>query len=566
MLRSFRIQVALLFGAIAMVLVLVLTTMTNKLLVTQVTQDQGEALQALARSTSAMLAEGLHERLREIDLLAASPDITQGGTSPDRIGQVLDRVQRTRPQYSWIGLASVDGIVRVATQSMLIGKDVHERPWFQHAQQSAFVGDVHDAKLLAKMLPPSETGEPQRFVDFAAPVKAPDGKVTGILGAHANWDWVRSVVQTLRSDRVRNKGVLIFVLDAHGKVIHKPLGPEGQIAPLPESPLPADHGIVPWSDGAHYLTATARLNHSDTRTQLGWTIVVRQPEALALRAAFEVRKTMLLIGGVATLLAMSLAWYAAKRLSTPLQRISQAAKRIEAGELNAHLPDADGSSELHDLSDSLRGMTDSLLHHQHALEEANTTLEERVRERTDELQRANAELVILARKDALTGLFNRRAAEDRMQEESVRNRRNKRVTSLVMVDIDYFKRVNDEFGHAAGDEALKSVAHCLGRHCRGSDFIARFGGEEFLILLSETPLAGAMHVAEKLRQSVSALQVPGVGQVTISMGVAQSNEDGSGPLQDVLKAADEALYSAKERGRNRVVAYGQIEAETSLAH
>lgn len=564
MLNSFRIQVALLFGAIAMVLVLVLTTMTNKLLAAHVAQDQGEALQALAHSTSAMLAEGLHERLREIDLLAASPDITQGSSSPERIGQVLDRVQRTRPQYSWIGLTSVSGIVLVATKSMLIGKDVHERPWFQHAQQSAFVGDVHDAKLLAKMLPLSDTGEPQRFVDFAAPVKAPDGTVTGILGAHANWDWVRDVVQTLRSDRARNHGVLIFILDTHGKVIHRPSGPPGQITPSPSQLLPTDHGTVTWSDGARYLTATARLNHSDKRTQLGWTIVVRQPEDLALLAATEVRKTMLLIGGVATVLAMILAWFAARRLSAPLQRISRAATRIQAGDLDAHLPDAEGSRELRTLSDSLRGMTETLLHNQHALEEANVTLEERVQERTDELQRANAELVILARKDALTGLFNRRAAEDRMNEESARHQRNQRVLSLLMVDIDHFKRINDQFGHANGDEALKCVAHCLDRHCRGSDFIARFGGEEFLILLPETPLAGAIQVAEKLRQAVASMQVPGVGQVTISMGAAQSAEDGSSPVKAVLKAADDALYLAKEQGRNRVVAHGDVDAESTL--
>ena len=455
MFKSFRLQVALLFGIIAMVLVLTLSALADNLITRRVTQDQGDALQALAHSTGAMLADGLHERLREIDLLANSPDVTQSSTDLTRIASVLDRAQRTRPQYSWIGLASPAGVVRVATKGLLIGKDVQARPWFQQAQRGPYVGDVHEAKLLAKLLPPSETGEPLRFVDFAAPIKDADGHLTGVLGAHANWDGVREVVQTLSRNQARDQGVLVFIIDHSGKVIHRPAGPEGLIDPKPGMAWPTTAAIVPWGNGDNFLTATAHLEHPDPRIQLGWTIVVRQPEALALHAAKEVRTTILTIGGEATLLAMVLAWSMAGKLSKPLRLIAQAAKRIEQGDLDASLPEATGTSELRDLSGALSAMTSSLVAHQHALEAANHTLEDRVRERTDELQRANTELVILARKDSLTGLFNRRAAEDRMAEECIRHRRNKQTLSIVMIDIDHFKRVNDQFGHASGDEALR---------------------------------------------------------------------------------------------------------------
>ena len=560
MIRSFRVQLALLFGAVAIVLVLLMSMMIDRLITKHVAQDQGEALQALAHSTGAMLGDGLHERLREIDLLSRSPDVANNSAGKLSIDAVLDRVQRTRPQYSWIGLASPGGTVLSATGQMLLGKDVTQRPWFQHAQQAPYLGDVHEAKLLAKILPPSQTGEPLRFVDFAAPVKDKRGQLIGVLGAHANWDWVREVVDTLRSKRARDKGVLLFIINQEGKIIHRPLGPEGLIEPVRGQPLPVDHGIITWSDGTRYLTATSQVDNADPRVQLGWTIVVRQPETLALQAATVVRQSMLLMGAVAAVLAMLLSWSVAGRLSKPLQRISQAAKRIEEGELDAQLPEAEGSSELRKLSDSLRRMTNSLQRQQQELQTANTTLEERVRERTDELQRANAELVILARRDGLTGLFNRRAAEDRMQEEQARHRRNQKAVSLVMVDIDHFKRINDKFGHAAGDDALRCVAHHLDRHSRGTDFIARFGGEEFLLLLPETPLEGAMQVAEKLRQGIADMQVPGVGQVTISMGVAQSTQAHRLDMPDLLKAADEALYEAKASGRNRVLAHGHSEA------
>jgi diguanylate cyclase len=558
MFKSFRFQVALLFGTVAMVLVLAMSVMIDKLLTEHVAEDQGEALQALAQSTGAMLGDGLHERLREIDLLSRSPDLANS-IDKARIDAVLDRVQRTRPQYSWIGLASPSGTVLSATGQMLIGKDVRTRPWFGQAQQGPFLGDVHEAKLLATLLPPSQTGEPLRFVDFAAPVKDQQGHLIGVLSAHANWDWVREVIDTLRSRRAKDKGVLIFILNKDGKVIHRPLGQDGLIEPQAGTPLPGDYGVMRWSDGVRYLTATAHPTHADPRIQLGWTIVVRQPETLALHAVSAVRRAMLPMSATAALLAMLLSWSMATRLSTPLKRIAQAARRIEQGELDAHLPQSEGSSELRDLSDSLRGMTESLQQHQRELEE-------RVRERTAELQRANADLEILARKDGLTGLFNRRAAEDRMQEEASRHRRNEKPLCLVMADIDHFKHINDEFGHAAGDEALRAVAHYLDRHCRGTDFIARFGGEEFLLLLPETPLPGALQLTDKLRAGIAEMSVPGVGRVTISMGVAQSTQANRIPMADLLKAADEALYNAKAAGRNRVMAFDAApEAEAALA-
>lgn len=552
---GFRTQLALLLGAVAATLVVAILLITNTLISRKVASDQGEALKALAQSTSAMLGEGLHERMREIELLASSPDALDHIDDAPRITRILDRIQQSHPQYSWLGFATPDGVVRMSAKGVLAGKDVSSRPWYQQGRRQAYVGDVHEAKLLAKILGPSANGEPLRFVDFAAPVRNPQGRVIGVLGAHENWDVVRDVIGTLRSTRAQDKGIQVFVLDHNGYIIQRPDGAAGQIEPTNHQTLPTDHDIVNWSDGQPYMTATATLMHADQRVQLGWTVVVRQPKDMALHAAATARKTILAVGTTATVLAMLLAWWVAGYLCRPLERISQAAKQIEAGDLSVHLPALAGSRELQNVTISLRSMTDSLLHHQHALKEANATLEARVHERTVELQRANDELVILARKDALTGLFNRRAAEDRMREESARHHRSGNCLSLLMMDIDFFKRINDQFGHAAGDEALKQVSHCLSQHCRGSDFIARIGGEEFLALLPETRLPGAMQLAEKLRAAVERLDVPSVGRVSISVGVAEFGR-GVLPIEQVLANADQALYAAKEAGRNRIVAHG----------
>jgi diguanylate cyclase (GGDEF)-like protein len=561
-LQSFRTQIAWLFGLAAMAMAALITVVTTTLLSAHVAKDQGEALQALAQSTSVMLGEGLHERLREIELLADSFEMPGEIADTQRVDRALALAQATRTQYSWIGLTTPQGLVRNATKNMLLNKDVSARPWFQQALKGSHVGDVHEAKLLAKMLPRSETGEPLRFVDFAAPVQGPDGKLIGVLGAHANWDWIREVINTLRSDRAHNQGVMVFILNKDGVVIQRPVGPEGLIEPAKGTRWPNAPGIVAWSDGKRYLSATARIAHGDTRTQLGWTIVVRQPESLALAAASQVRKTMAWLGAVASILAMAVAWFAADRLSRPLHRLSTAASRIKQGELDVSLPPLESNRELKELSDSLRDMTQSLQQGRQQLAEVNASLEEKVRERTNELERANIELANLARKDGLTGLFNRRAAEDRMDEEFARHRRNGHTLSMLVLDIDHFKRINDTFGHAAGDEALRRVASCLDRTCRGSDFVARIGGEEFLVLLPETSLDGAMQVGEKLRQAVAELDVPEVGHLTVSVGTAEMPAHGGVAIRDVLKLSDEALYAAKTGGRNRVV--GAPQAPVSL--
>jgi diguanylate cyclase (GGDEF)-like protein len=161
----------------------------------------------------------------------------------------------------------------------------------------------------------------------------------------------------------------------------------------------------------------------------------------------------------------------------------------------------------------------------------------------------------LAMQDELTGLYNRRHFVELADAEVARARRTSAPLSLAMLDIDHFKAVNDVFGHPVGDLALKEVARAMRETLRTSDVPARFGGEEFVVLLMDTPLEGAIAVTERLRERVGRSEVPaGKGRVarfTVSGGVA---ELAPGERFEVLLArADEALYRAKEDGRNRTV-------------
>jgi two-component system, cell cycle response regulator len=158
--------------------------------------------------------------------------------------------------------------------------------------------------------------------------------------------------------------------------------------------------------------------------------------------------------------------------------------------------------------------------------------------------------------DALTGLYNRRYAMDRLAREWVASERNRRPLSILLLDIDHFKTVNDNYGHNIGDIALKRLAEMLGEHSRRPDIACRIGGEEFFILAPETALPGAIRQAERLREAFEGkpINVEGIDlPLTVSVGVAQKCAGMASP-EELLKIADEALYQAKREGRNRVIA------------
>ena len=160
--------------------------------------------------------------------------------------------------------------------------------------------------------------------------------------------------------------------------------------------------------------------------------------------------------------------------------------------------------------------------------------------------------------DALTGIPNRRSFSERIVEEFHRSRRDKYPLSVIMCDIDNFKSYNDTYGHKSGDECLRRVAEVMEKTMeRPGDFCARYGGEEFAIILPNTPGKGAMHIAERLRMNVQNMAIPHANSspsrvVTLSLGVATSDEKISISHDELVNHADTALYMAKEKGRNSV--------------
>ncbi len=158
-------------------------------------------------------------------------------------------------------------------------------------------------------------------------------------------------------------------------------------------------------------------------------------------------------------------------------------------------------------------------------------------------------------KDGLTGIYNRRFLETKLVDEFERYRRYKRPLTLILFDIDFFKKVNDTYGHQCGDHVLKVLSSYVDSSIRKIDTVARYGGEEFCLILPETNLESSLIVAERLRENVAQKEITFMDSsisITISMGVAEAFEGIDSP-EELLKRADEALYEAKRSGRNRVV-------------
>lgn len=199
-----------------------------------------------------------------------------------------------------------------------------------------------------------------------------------------------------------------------------------------------------------------------------------------------------------------------------------------------------------------------------SLASAFNLLLEKIEQQTFALQEANSNLNVLARMDGLTGLYNRRTLDESLKSEWNRLLRGRKPLTVMLCDVDNFKKYNDFFGHQKGDDALKAVADVLKKATlRSADGTFRYGGEEFCVVLPDTDSAGAVTVAERIRSAVEQLKIPhvpslGDSVVTISLGFSTKIPSEHESLNEILSESDEALYEAKRQGRNCVVAFSDF--------
>ena len=231
-------------------------------------------------------------------------------------------------RLSWLGVADVNGKVLAASRGLLEGEDVSQRPWFRRGLAGPFAGDVHEAVLLAKAL--GRAGEPIRFVDFAAPVRAPDGAVAGVVGLHVNWEWLKDQLASLSAP-----GIDVLLMARDRRVL---FGPANLLEKQLDigAAMTAGQGkafVRPerWPDGRDYMTAVIPSVQYRDLPNFGWSVLVREDMQTVLGPTRELIRSFWSILGGGVIVSLVLLYLGAAWLATPLQRLLQFGTRLSAG-------------------------------------------------------------------------------------------------------------------------------------------------------------------------------------------------------------------------------------------
>ena len=334
-----RVVLAVSFGAIGFLATLALAALVSREASRRLEAEVGGQLAEIAGQMARSLDLGMFERWRDIQIAAASDSLRDPGVGPDAKRALMQRLQATYPAYSIIGLIDADGRVAVTSTGALEGADVSGRDYFRAGRERPFVGDVHPAKLLQALLAPDAASgnaparEPLRLLDVAAPVRAADGRILGVLAAHLDWTWARDMARILEGSlRGHRQGAEILILSRDGTVL---LGPPAlQGGPLPPAVLTGGESRDPqgtsrvgrWPDGpAAYLSARAATAGYRDYPGLGWQVVVRQTADRALASVAALRWSILIAGSAVALASALLAWLLAGLIARPLRDLAAAA-------------------------------------------------------------------------------------------------------------------------------------------------------------------------------------------------------------------------------------------------
>ncbi|HYG90508.1 MAG TPA: diguanylate cyclase [Azospirillum sp.] len=505
----------------------------------QLESEIGHSLSEIAYQMADKLDRSMWARSSEIAVLSDIGALAEIH-APAALQKRLDNIKAKFPSLSWMGITDVNGKVVAATDGILTGTDISERPVFRNGRWGLFVGDVHDAVLLANLLP-NPTGEPMKFVDIALPLTGAKGEPVGVLAAHLSWEWVREIEQSLLEPMQDRSRVDIFIVSTDGTVLLGPRETMGQSLKLDAVQRAQANAngwtVETWPGGMTYLTGFAFGDGHMRYKGLGWSVLVRQPLDAAYAPARTLQNEIVLTGAVLAILFAAAGWWIGIRITRPMERIATAAERMRQGEPGAAIPEITDTQEAQILSRSLRALVESLSSTQVAL----------------------SRMEGIAYQDRLTSLPNRRFFEQYIETAVQKVRAEGGTLAFLYIDLDGFKPVNDWLGHKAGDEVLRQTALRLMAGLRGNDIIVRLGGDEFVGVLTSrevTVRSRALMAAQRLIDAVNEPILVEGETVTIgcSIGIAVWPSDGADPLE-VMHRADETLYRAKAAGKNVAILY-----------
>lgn len=539
---SIRTQFAFIFAFLIALLSLLLSILIGVQSSKILKKEIGSSLSEISSQMSGKLEQYMWGRSGEIEVLKNLESL-KNPDDLDEIQATLDTLKYTFPSFSWVGFLDSNGVVKASTDNILKGVDISERPVFLEGIKGKFIGDVHDAVLLSDLLP-NPTGEMMKFVDISGAVYGEDGEVQGVLAAHLSWDWAKEIEKTFMEPLYKRTDLELFIIsDKDNSVL---LGPEDLIGERVNlnSVKSADTKksgwvVEDWLDGKEYLTGYSKGEGHLNYEGLNWTVLVRQPSKVAYGATQTLQIYILVIGGALTVCFAFIGWLMSGRIVKPLHKINEAANDIINGK-NTLIPTFEGIKDIEVLSHSLRELVTTLTHTENSL----------------------VEMKNIANHDALTGLPNRVALNLYIKDIISSNKHNDQTISILYLDLDGFKRVNDSLGHDAGDEVLRETATRITKNIRDTELVVRLGGDEFLVIVftslgsfkQEVKIIASRIIKDLNKEFLVCDDVVKIG-CSIGASIWPIDTD---DLEEAIILADKALYESKKLDKNCLTFYSDL--------
>jgi diguanylate cyclase (GGDEF)-like protein len=517
-----RIIILVILVALPALLLILFRTVERRAAAETQARSEIQRLVKLAAMQQWQVVEGARQMLtassQVLPMLKASPK-----QCSEYFGSLLRKNSLT---YHSMGLFRADGRLfcnAVTWHDKVYGGD---RLYFRLAKETGkfSIGDYQTGRVTGKA-----------GINFGYPVTDASGKVTAVTFAGLDLDSIGRMAQATPLPA----GGILSVVDVKGTILAREPAIEGRV------------GEKLWNPQVIEVVLAAKEGAFEARDTdgVGWLfaheVVAQNPDgAYPLRVIVSVPLDQVFVDAnkalvrdlagiiVATVFLLVGAWYGAGLfVLQKIQALLHAAERMRSGDLNARTGIRYGKEELSQLAKAFDDMARVLQRREQALHEQAVT-------------------------DPLTGLYNRRYFAEHLPRELLRAMRGGTAVAVILLDLDYFKRVNDSFGHDAGDMVLTEIGSLLKRNIRGSDIACRYGGEEFALVLPQTALEAALRRAEEICAAVRELDLEylgkPVGRITVSLGIALFPDDAE-DTDSLIRAADEALYHAKAAGRDRVM-------------
>lgn len=479
-------------------------------------------------ASSSFVIENLNSLEGGVQHAAPAGDVPATPVAPG-LRMFLRSVVEKVGHYSELLLADADGTVVASSTDTPSGLHLPQDWRLQIAENGMAIAEPH-----------REEGNGRLVIMMAVPVTSAEGRLLGTLLAEIDLQRLGQAIPLPGKE----EGPEVLVVDRDGQWV---AGGDDASPGRSEGELLADTATSLWTKSGqlvefHDAERTPVFGVLRPLPELPLAVLVQRPKAEVFKELNELRNlAAALIVAMLLLVGLAAYWFALS-VVRPLGQMFAAAKRVAQGDLQVRVK-AGTRDELGSLIRTFNEMVSRLRESREEIAKVN-----------QELQEKNKTLGQLLVTDSLTGLRNRKSLLDTLELQMERFRRSRQPFSLLMLDIDHFKKLNDTYGHLAGDQVLRGIAQVLLRSVRRIDVAARYGGEEFLLLLFETPMPAALETAERIRALVAGESVTtdeGPLSVTVSIGVTEVACDDPDPNRTIQRA-DAALYRAKRGGRNRV--------------